>query len=232
MLNSSFLIGAKGASILLFAFLAGFARGNPPFVAFAAGQTERDLTDLESFVVYEDPKIVDGSRRRSFTRRDPVVEQFFHTLPGIAHSIYLERVGMMDEHLKKLRERKNRITSELARLAGLERAPKGLVEGYEDRIDFLTSLLAWMKRQPPVQLDKLVIWEENAMKLRLQKFEYPDLRLDPDTGEMESRIKLNWRMFREYRRESMNLTLEFDLGINLRTLNGYYDPGGSFNGTG
>ena len=187
---------------------------------------ERDLTDLESFVVYEDPKIVDGSRRRPFTRRDPVVEQFFHTLPGIAQSVYLERLGLMDEHLKKLRERKNRITSELARLAGLERAPKGLVEGYEDRIDFLTSLLAWMKRQPPVQLDKLVIWEESSMKLRLQKFEYPNLRLDPETGEMESRIKLNWRMFREYRRESMNLTLDFDLGINLRTLNGYYDPGG------
>ena len=84
---------------------------------------------------------------------------------------------------------------EMARLAGLERAPSGLVDGYQDRIDFLSSLLAWMKRQPPVQLDKLIVWEERAMKLRLKKFQFPDLRLDAETGEIESRIKLNWRLF-------------------------------------
>ncbi len=194
------------------------ASGQPP--------TESDLTDLESFVVYEDPKIVDGSRRRPFTRRDPVVEQFFHTLPKIAQSIYLKRLALMEEHMEKLREGKNRKTTELARLAGLERAPRGLIEGYEDRVYFLSSILAWMKRQPPVQVDKLIVWEERAMKLRLKRFQFPHLRLDPDTGELESRIKLNWRLFHEPRPESMDLTLNFDLGINLRTLNGYYNPRG------
>ena len=210
----------------------------PPFVplclcAFVpfpgvSGQTpaESDLTDLESFVVYEDPKIVDGPRRRPFTRRDPVVEQFFHALPKVAQSIYLKRLALMEEHLEKLKEGKNRKTTELARLAGLERAPRGLIEGYEDRVYFLSSLLAWMKRQPPVQVDKLIVWEEQAMKLRMKKFQFPHLRLDPDTGEIESRIKLNWRLFHEPRPESMDLTLNFDLGINLRTLNGYYNPRG------
>ena len=195
-------------------------------LAAAQADTEPDLTDLESFVVYEDPKIIDGSRRRPFTRRDPVVEQFFHTLPAIAQSTYRKRLALMEEHLDQLREGKKRNTDRLARLAGLERAPKGLIEGYQDRVYFLSSLLAWMKRQPPVQLDKLIVWEERTMKLRLKEFQFPHLRLHPRTGEIESRIKLNWRLLYERRRESRNLTLDIDLGINLRTLNGYYEPGG------
>ncbi len=187
---------------------------------------EGDLTDLESFVVYEDPKIIDGSRRRPYTKRDSVVEKFFRTLPGIAESVYRGHLARMSRHLQKLKEEKYLKTEKLARLAGVEKAPRELIEGYKDRIDFLTSLLQWMKKQPPVELDKLIVWEERAVKLRLKRFNFPNLRLDPDSGEIESRIKLNWRIFYKYRSKSIDLRLDFDLGINLRTMNGYYDPSG------
>lgn len=188
--------------------------------------TEELPTDLEDFVVYAEPRVIDGLRQRPFTRRDPVVEELFNAFPGITESVYQENLLTMQTYLDRCKRDKTEKMERLAELAGLTAPPDGLVEGYEERIHMLETVMSWIKKEKPIQLVQLNIWHESDLRYRLARIPVENIRINPETNELESRLRFNWQMLFENRSRAIDLKLEFDMGIHLQKQTGYYNPSG------
>lgn len=187
---------------------------------------DETTTDLEDFVIYAQPDVFDALRNRPFSKKDPVVEAFFESIPAITQRVFDEHYAAMEAYFNRCKREMDEKLFRLARLAGLEAAPPGLVEGYEERIDTLETLLTWMRKEMPVQIERLDIWQESELKWKLERGPVPNIRIHPETGEFESRFKAHWEIISKRRERSKDLILAFDLGFDLQDKTGYYNPGG------
>jgi hypothetical protein len=189
-------------------------------------ELDETTTELEDFMVYADPEVMDALRNRPFSKRDPTVEAFFQALPAITNEVYSENLREMRSYLQNCKLDKDRKIRRIAELAGLSEPPEGLIDGYEERIETLETLLKWMTKEMPIQLKRLDIWKEPELRWRLKRGPVPNIRLHPETDELESRLFFNWKMIFQYRPRARNLKLDFDMGIHLREQTGFYNPDG------
>jgi hypothetical protein len=193
-----------------------------------AQSSDRDvpLTDLEDFVVYAEPEVMDALRKRPYSKKDPLVEALFQTLPSITNEVYQDNLTSMRAYLQRCKLDKNRKLGRLAELAGLQNTPAGMIEGYEDRIESLETILEWMKREKPIQLKRLNIWKESELRYRLARRPIENIRINPETNELETRLFFNWTMIFQNRPKARDLRLDFEMGIQLQQQTGYYNPRG------
>ncbi|MCB1123212.1 MAG: hypothetical protein KJT03_16780 [Verrucomicrobiae bacterium] len=187
---------------------------------------EETTTELENFVIYAQPEVFDALRNRPFSKKDPVVEAFFQALPSITQRVFEENFASMKAYLYRCEQEKEAKLLKLSQLAGLKEVPKDLTAGYEERINTLKTILTWMEKELPIQIERLDIWQEAELRWRLARIPVPDIRINPDSGELETRLKKNWQVISRHRAKSKDLFLEFDLGIDLRKRTGYYNPNG------
>ena len=191
---------------------------------------EETTTDLEDFIVYAEPEVIDALRNRPFSKRDPVVEAFFEALPSITKEVYSKNRREMQSYLHNCKLDKVRKIQRLAELAGLSEPPQGLIEGYEERIEMLETLLKWMTKEMPIQLKRLDIWKEPELRWRLERGIVPNIRLHPETDELESRLFFNWEMIFRHRPRARDLKLDFGMGIQLQEQTGFIILRGFFTG--
>ena len=198
------------------------------FASFAAQTKESDdnLTDLDDFVIYAEPEVMDALRKRPYSKKNEVVEAFFHALPNINNQIYQDNLAAMRQYLTEAKRDKTRKLSRLSELAGLSYTPAGLVEGYEHRIDVLETLLEWMERKKPIQLKRIDVWRESDLRYRLARVPLENIRIHPETDAIESRLFFNWNLIYQKRPKARDLRLDFDMGIQLQEQTGYYNPKG------
>ena len=189
-------------------------------------EKETELTDLEDFIIYAEPEVMDALRKRPYSRKDPVVEAFFHSLPGINNEIYRANLKKMSLYLKRCKTDMRSKLKRISELAGLDEVPTGLIEGYEERIDFLETLLEWMEDRKPVTLKRINIWKDSDLRYRLARVPLENIRLNPDTDELESRLLIDWNLMFQKRPKARDVQLTFDMGIQLQSQNGYYNPVG------
>lgn len=185
-----------------------------------------ETTELEDFIIYENPKIMDALRKRPFTARDPLIEKFFNAFPDIAEEVYRENLQAMDIYLTRAKLDRDKKLNRLSQLAGLNSTPSGLIEGYDERLDMLELIYEWMVKNEPIQLKQLDIWKEHDLRYRLARMPLENIRLNPETDELESRLLINWHIISEKRPRLMDIDLSFDMGILLQSQTGYYDPHG------
>jgi hypothetical protein len=183
-------------------------------------------TELEDFVVYAQPEVIDALRNRPFTKRDPVIEAFFEALPSITRATYEENLSAMRSFLSECQQDKTRKLQHLAETAGLNTPPQSLVEGYEERIEILETILDWVTREMPIQLIRLDVWKESELRSRLARSPVPNMRINPETEEIESRLLFNWTLIDKPRPRSKSLKLDFAMGIQLQEKTGFYNPSG------
>ena len=189
-------------------------------------QTEADISELDDFMVYADPIVMDALRKRPFTKRDPIVEQFFKQLPGISDDIYDKKLKSMRDYFTRCKADKDRKIQRLAELAGLDQPPQGLVDGYNDRIKTLETILRWLENNKLVELIRLNVWREPEVRYSLARFPIEDMRINAESDEIESRLQLNWRLIFQPRKETKDMVLEFAMGVHLQQKTGFYDPKG------
>lgn len=195
-------------------------------LAARSHQNIPETTELEDFIIYENPKIMDALRKRPFTARDPLIENFFNTFPDIAEAVYLENLQAMDVYLTRAKLDRDTKLKRLSQLAGLNTIPSGLIEGYDEWIEMLEIVYEWMVKNEPIQLKQLDIWREHDLRYRLARMPLENIRLNPETDELESRLLINWKIISEVRPRLMDIDLSFDMGILLQSQTGYYDPHG------
>jgi hypothetical protein len=188
--------------------------------------SNEETMDLEDFIIYENPRIIDALRDRPFTTRDPLIEQFFNTFPDIVEEVYRENLRAIEVYLKQAKTEMNQKISRLTELAGLDHPPEGLIEGYQERIKTLEIIFEWMRKEQPIKLEQLNIWTERDLRYSLARYPLDNIRLNPETDEFESRLFFNWQMISEKRPRSMDFDLSFAMGIHLQKQTGFYDPTG------
>ncbi|MDG2166538.1 MAG: hypothetical protein P8L44_01255, partial [Opitutales bacterium] len=191
-----------------------------------SSDSENMLTDLEDFIIYAEPDVMDALRNRPYSKKNEVVEAFFHALPSINNQIYDENIDAMRSYLQKAKQDKDRKLSRLSELAGLSYTPAGLIEGYEDRLDVLETLLKWMERQKPIQLKRINVWKESDLRYRLASKPLENVRINPETDAVESRLFFNWNLIFQKRPRARDLRLDFEMGIQLQEQTGFYNPKG------
>lgn len=184
------------------------------------------LTDLEDFVIYANPEVMDALRKRPYSKKDAAVEAFFHRLPGINNEIYQTNLEKMRLYLERCKTAKIGKLRRITELAGLDKIPTGLSRGYEDRIELLETLLEWMENNKPVVLKRINIWKERELNYRLARAPLDHVRINPETGELESRLLINWQLIFQNRPKARDMNLDFDMGIHLQQQNGFYNPRG------
>lgn len=185
-----------------------------------------DTTELEDFVIYENPRIMDALRKRPFTTRNPLVEKFFHSFPDIAESVYKENLDVTGDYLSRVKLDRDDKLIRLAKLAGLDAIPPGLEDGYDDRLEMLETIYEWMEKNEPIQLTQLDIWLEPQLKYRLARLPVENIRINPETEQFESRLLINWQLISRERPRLIDIDLSFDMGILLQEQTGFYDPHG------
>lgn len=188
--------------------------------------SENTLMDLEDFIIYAEPEVMDALRNRPYSKKNEVVEAFFHALPSINNQIYDENIHAMRSYLQKAKRDKDRKLSRLSALAGLSYTPAGLIDGYQDRLDVLDTLLKWMERQQPIQLKRINVWKESDLRYRLARKPLENVRINPETDEVESRLFFNWNLIFQDRPKARDLRLDFEMGIQLQEQTGFYNPKG------
>jgi len=188
--------------------------------------SQEETMELEDFVIYENPRIIDALRKRPFAKRDPLIEAFFNTFPDIVEEVYLENLKAMEVFLKHAKGDRIRKMNRLAELTGLDGPPEHLVEGYRERIETLEIILDWMRKEQPIKLKQLNVWTERDLRYRMKRLPVENIRLNPDTGELESRLFFNWQMITEKRARARDFDLSFAMGIHLQKQTGFYDPSG------
>ena len=187
---------------------------------------ETELTDLEDFIIYANPEVMDALRKRPYSQKNEVVEAFFQALPAINNEIYQTNVSAMRRYYEGAVKDKDRKLNRLSRLAGLSQTPPGLIEGYDERLDVLETLLEWMERENPIQLKRINVWRERDLRYRLARIPLENIRLNPETDTIESRLFFNWRLVFQNRPKARDLRLDFDMGIHLQEQTGFYNPKG------
>ena len=182
--------------------------------------------ELEDFIIYENPRIMDALRKRPFAQRDPQIEQFFNIFPDIVEEVYQENLKTIEIFLIRAKVDMHRKMDRLAELAGLDETPEGFVEGYQERIETLETIFEWMQKEQPIKLVQLDIWTERDLRYRLARLPIKNIRLNPDTDELESRLFFNWQMISQKRARARDYNLSFAMGIHLQKQTGFYDPSG------
>ncbi|MDA0345809.1 MAG: hypothetical protein O3C43_01265 [Verrucomicrobia bacterium] len=185
-----------------------------------------ETMELEDFIIYENPRIIDAVRKRPFANRDPLIEQFFNTFPDIVDEVYQENLKTIEGYLKQAKVDMHRKMNRLTELAGLNKPPEGFVEGYQERIETLEVIFEWMQKEQPIKLVQLDIWTERDLRYRLARLPVENIRLNPETGELESRLFFNWQMISQKRARARDYNLSFAMGIHLQKQTGFYDPRG------
>ncbi|MCZ6672428.1 MAG: hypothetical protein O7C75_05745 [Verrucomicrobia bacterium] len=208
-------------SILTVSVVSGLAQKSRNLTS-----ADPELTNLEDFIVYAEPRVIDALRKRPFSQRDPVVELFFQQLPGISNQIYENNLRAMQTYLIRCEEDQHRKIQRLSELAGLDKPPADLVEGYEERISNLKLLLKWLQKKKPIELTQIDVWRESELRYRLDRMPVNDIRINPETEELESRLRFQWKMIYQNRPRAKDWELNFDIGIHLQEQTGYYDPKG------
>ena len=196
------------------------------FSVAKASDRDAELTDLEDFVIYAEPEVMDALRKRPYSKKNEVVEAFFHALPSINNQIYDENVDAMRSYLEAAKSDKDRKLNRLSELAGLAYTPTGLINGYDNRLEVLETLLEWMERSKPIRLKRIDVWKESDLRYRLARVPLVNIRIHPETNLIESRLLFNWTLIFKDRPKARDMRLEFDMGIQLQEQTGYYNPKG------
>ncbi len=192
----------------------------------AKQKEENAPLDLETFVLYESPQLIRGASGKSFSSAASYLETIFSEFPEVENEVHRKNMAeIMNYRQRWLREKDQKLKS-LTSLIGLKSTPENLRQGYEDRLYYLDGLIHWLNKEPPVSLAKITIWNEQLLKDRLTRFQFKNFRLNPENKEIDIRLKTNWKIVYEQRRRGLDIELEFELGLNLLTNNGYYYPRG------